>query len=268
MRHLTFPLAGAALLLAAAACAQEPQKLTIPLTDPAKPVTLRVGMQAGSITVKTHTGKDVVIDVQNRGARREQPKTGMRRIGPTGGEVRAEELDNTVRVSVSHASVPTDLVILTPPNASLKLTTMNDGEIAVDGVSGEIDANNMNGPVTLNNVSGSVIAHSMNGKIKVTMDRVDARKPMAFSTMNGEVDVTLPADLKANVKMKSDNGEILSDFEIVQTPVAQTEGGKRDASGRYRVAISRHFQGTINGGGQQIEFTTMNGTIHIRRKAR
>ena len=49
---------------------------------------------------------------------------------------------------------------------------------------------------------------------------------------------------------------------------AQSEGGKRDSGGRYRVSISRFFHGTIKGGGQQIEFTTMNGTIHIRKKTR
>jgi hypothetical protein len=46
------------------------------------------------------------------------------------------------------------------------------------------------------------------------------------------------------------------------------EGGKRDAGGKHRVSLSRFFHGTINGGGQQIEFTTMNGTIHIRKRNR
>ncbi len=37
---------------------------------------------------------------------------------------------------------------------------------------------------------------------------------MSFSTMNGDVDVTMPGDVKARVKLKSDNGEIYSDFEV------------------------------------------------------
>ena len=66
-------------------------------------------------------------------------------------------------------------------------------------IEGDIEANNLNGRVTLKNVSGTVNAHSLNGEVTAVLDSVDPSKPLSFSTMNGDIDVTLPSDLKAKV---------------------------------------------------------------------
>ena len=79
---------------------------------------------------------------------------------------------------------------------------------------GELDVSSMNGKITLTNVSGSVLANTMNGTMRATMDSVDPNKPLSFSSMNGTIDVTLPADFKANVKLRTDHGEIYSDFDF------------------------------------------------------
>jgi hypothetical protein len=83
--------------------------------------------------------------------------------------------------------------------------------------------------------------------------------------MNGDVDVTLPPDVKARVKLKSDHGEVYTDFDIkLEAPVrdmqSTTEGGTR------KVKIEKMLYGTINGGGPEFSFTTMNGEIRIRRR--
>ena len=60
---------------------------------------------------------------------------------------------------------------------------------------------------------------------------------MSFSTMNGDIDVSLPADTKARVKMKADNGEIYSDFEVQQEP--GPAGTKVTETGRQGRPIPR-----------------------------
>ena len=91
---------------------------------------------------------------------------------------------------------------------------------------------------------------------------------MSFSTMNGDVDVTLPPDVKARVKLKSDNGEIYSDFDVhpetnPNSPnLAETHG----KDGRYRVQFDKVTYGSINGGGPEMQFTTFNGKIYLRKK--
>jgi hypothetical protein len=268
MKRCLFFLAIAGI---AAFAQQTPGKLVIPFTDPAKAKMLKVDVLNGSIHVQGYTGKDVIVEIKegaDRGGERASAPApaGMRRIGTGGGDIRAEELDNIMKIHVGPSRGSVALSIQVPANCSLNIKTINDGTVVVEGIQGEIEANNLNGPVTLTNVAGTVIAHSLNGKVLVSMDRVESGKPMSFSTLNGDIDVTLPADIKANVKMKSDHGEIMSDYEIVSTAASQVEGGQRDSKGMYKVSISRGLNGTINGGGQPLQFTTMNGTIYIRKK--
>jgi DUF4097 and DUF4098 domain-containing protein YvlB len=132
-----------------------------------------------------------------------------------------EEENNVVTVRMQRAQ-SRGLVISVPPDTSLKLRTMN-GEIAVEGVKGELDVRQHERQITLTNVSGSVLANTMNGAMKVTMDSVDPGKPLSFSSMNGTIDVTLPADFKANVKLRTDHGKIYSDFDFKLGPGAITE---------------------------------------------
>ena len=108
----------------------------------------------------------------------------------------------------------------------------------------------------------------MNGTIRATMDSVDPNKPLSFSSMNGTIDVTLPADLKANVKLRTDHGEIYSDFDFKLSAGAITQ--KNDSGdGKFKMTMDRRISGTINGGGPgatEATFKTYNGTIYLRKK--
>jgi DUF4097 and DUF4098 domain-containing protein YvlB len=91
---------------------------------------------------------------------------------------------------------------------------------------------------------------------------------MSFSTLNGDIDVTLPENVRASVRMKTDNGNIYSDFEVKLSGGAEiapdASGRRRD--GAYHVRLDRSLRGTINGGGPEFQFTSFNGQIYIRKK--
>jgi DUF4097 and DUF4098 domain-containing protein YvlB len=180
------------------------------------------------------------------------------------------EEDNVVTIKTDNWTGDGGLSILVPRRSSLQLKCMNNGDIEVNGVEGEVDADNLNGRVILKNISGSVVAHSLNGEVKASLDRVDPSKPMSFSTMNGEIDVTLPKDVKANFRMKTDNGDIYSDFDVkLDTSTSrssQTEVSGRPREGRYRIRVDKTMRGTVNGGGPEYQFTSFNGQIYLREK--
>jgi DUF4097 and DUF4098 domain-containing protein YvlB len=116
------------------------------------------------------------------------------------------------------------------------------------------------------NIAGSAVAHALNGKLTATFTKVN-QKPMAFSSLNGDIDVTFPADLKANVSLRSDRGDVFSDFDVnMQGPTSQpvVEDGRKDG-GKYKVKIDKTVRGTINGGGPEMQFTNFNGQIYIRK---
>jgi DUF4097 and DUF4098 domain-containing protein YvlB len=260
---------GIALICAGALLAQDgAEKVNVPLQDPSAPPRINVNLLMGSVTVKGADIRDVEVQARsrNRGERRESRAEGMKRldIGSTGLDV--VEDNNNVSIKTSWFR-PSDLVITVPRHASLELKVVNDGNIEIDGVDGEIDANDLNGKIMMNNVGGSVVAHSLNGEVVVTMNRVDPSKPMSFSTLNGNIDVTFPAGVKANVRLKTDNGEIYSDFDVKLEPGARTVQNEPADShqGRYHVHFDRTLRGTINGGGPEFQFTSFNGRIFIRK---
>jgi hypothetical protein len=76
---------------------------------------------------------------------------------------------------------------------------------------------------------------------------------MSFSSMNGSVDVTLPPTSKLNVKLRTQNGGIWTDFDIQTQPGSTGQGEKT-------------ITGTINGGGADFDLRTHNGNIYLRKE--
>ena len=202
-------------------------------------------------------------------AREEKEKkiAGMKRLSGSSSGLEVEEEGNVVTINTQSWKAATDLVIQVPRATSLEIRSSMDGAVLVEGVNGEIDINNINGPVTVTNVAGSTLVHTVNGDITVVLARIAADKPLSFSTMNGDIDVTLPADVKANLKMKSEQGEIYSDFDINMTrQPAKAEAAEKTEQGKYRIAFDKALYGIVNGGGQEMGFNTFSGDIYIRKK--
>jgi hypothetical protein len=253
--------------VAATGAAAETDKVSVPLSDPARPPVVKVNLLTGSIMVTGYDGKEVVVQATRR-EERESSRGGMKRVPITSTGLTAEEENNEVDIGAQSNQHAVDLTIQVPRRASLHLRTVNDGDITVTGVEGELDVNDINGNVTLKNVSGNAIAHALNGKVLVTFDRINAQKAMAFSSMNGDVDITFPADLKANVSMTSDRGDVFSDFDIQldqRAAPTQTPAQGQRQGGRFKVVMDKTVRGKINGGGQEIQFKNFNGNIYIRR---
>ena len=239
--------------------------VSVNLSDPARPALVKASLVNGGITVKGYDGKEVVVEARNRESARSDST--MKRIPVSGTGLSVEEENNEVRISSDSFMRAVDLSISVPIHTSLKLSAVNSGDIVVTGVDGELDVNDVNGSVTLNNVSGSAVAHALNGRLLASFSRVNPQKAMAFSSLNGDIDVTFPADLKANLSLKSDRGEIFSDFDVqvqVSAPQQVVEDG-RGHGGKYLVKIDKAVHATINGGGPELQFTNFNGGIYIRK---
>lgn len=242
-------------------------RLVVTLDDPSRPCSVKASMVNGSITVKGYDGKDVIVEAHVRERERERSEGGPKRLNISTTGLAVEEENNEVRVSTESYARAIDLTISVPAHASLKLRAVNDGDIVVTGVEGELDVDDVNGSVTLNNISGSAVAHALNGHLHATFVRVSPQKPMAFSSLNGDIDVTFPADVKANLSLKSDRGDVFSDFDVqlqATAPKQEVEDG-RGHGGKYRVKIDKTVHGTINGGGPEYQFTNFNGSIYIRK---
>ena len=230
-------------------------RIVVPAHNASRARVVNCSLLNGAITVKTHAGDDVIVEGSEHHSR-EEYQGGMHRIGDSS---RGLEVVEDGEVITVHNRNGNGAVYLTVPvNTSLKLHTLS-GSIDVDGVHGEVDVHTLNGHLTLTNISGTVTADSQNGPIKVTMDSVASNKPLAFSTLNGVIDVTLPADLKADLTVKTNHGAVYSDFDV-------TLGATHGLNDHNRVRIDNTIRGAINGGGVDLTIHTLNGAVYIRKK--
>ena len=276
IKKLTFILSFATIAvfsapLAKAAAVGSGDRVAVPLSDPARPAFVKAHLLNGSIAVKSYEGKEVIVEARARSGddsdRDREGSAGMHRIPINSTGLEVEEESNRVNIGAASTQRTIDLTITVPVHTSLSLHTVNDGDISVANVDGELDVNDVNGSVTLTGVSGTVVAHALNGKVLVTFNRVNPSKPMAFSSLNGDIDVTFPPDLKANLVISSDRGDVFSDFDVAMAARApqQVAEDSRSQDGRYHVKIDKTVRGTINGGGQEIQFRNFNGNVYIRK---
>ena len=265
-------LCSVALALAQSATAD---RISVPLSDPSRPVMLKIGLISGSITVKGAAVKEVTVEARVRDTEDDEEKAerprGLKRIPNNSTGLTVEEDDNVVIVSTGmrNGLRTTDITVRVPTNCSMHLSTVNDGNIEVENVNGDLEVNCTNGAVKLTGISGSAVAHALNEDLTASFVKVNPQKSMSFSSLNGKIDVTLPADLKASVYLKSDQGEIYSDFDMKVlteniSPSSRVEENK-GKKGKFRVSVEKAVRASINGGGPELQFTNFNGDIYIRK---
>jgi putative adhesin len=272
---------GAAHSIEAAAQTANPHRVAVPLSDPSRPATVKVGLLTGGITVTGWTGKEVVVDGRPRDEESDEDherdkdddrSKGLRKVNYLGSGLSIEENDNVVEISAGSWNRSQDVTLQVPIGTSLELQTVNDGDIVVRDVQGEVSAENTNGDVTVTGISGSAVIHALNGEVVARFVRLDGKRPSSFSSMNGNIDLTLPANAKAELRVKSDNGEIYTDFDVQWGTRAEAENSDNSESkdrktehkkGNY--SLSTTMVGLLNGGGTSIRIQSFNGNIYIRK---
>jgi hypothetical protein len=263
---------GLILITNSITAAQSANEFTVPLTDPAKRGKLKVHINSGSITVKGTARKDVLVKYNpeedkndDHDHHRDNSKNGLKRIGGGGMDLEVVETNNFVKVQSDSWNNKLDVEVEIPAGFDIQLHTYNDGDIMVSNIQGEVALTNYNGEITALNISGSVVATTYNGEIKVTFDKVTEGTPMSYSTYNGDIDITFPSALKSTFKMKTEQGEIYTDFDMKVTSTGPKQ--VRDTkSGVYRVVIDDWKRGDVNGGGAEITMKNYNGDVIIRKK--
>ncbi len=243
----------------------------VPLTNPSKPAMVTATLHEGSITVTGYNGKTIIVEARARGEsnkkKSKKKAKGMFLVRNYRTGLSVTEDNNRVTVNVPSHSEEVKLTIKVPYKTSLKLKALDDGFIKVEKVEGDLEVSHHDGPVTLNNVSGTVVAHSYDGDVTVSFERVNLDKPMSFTTFDGDIDVTFPGNAKFNLKMKTQEGEIYSDFELkMQTPPSEPDKKAEKKKGKYHVKFDKTIYALLNGGGEEIQFKTYDGDIYLRKK--
>lgn len=155
---------------------------------------------------------------------------------------------NGSRSHVHDNDVTVNFTVRVPAGVNFNGRTVN-GEVRARDLGADVDAKTVNGAISVS-TAGYARAQTVNGSITAALGRADWPAGIDFKTVNGTIDLTLPASLSARVEAKTLNGEITTDF-----PLTVTGSFSR-----------RRLSGTIGAGGErQLNLETVNGSVQIRR---
>jgi len=248
--------------------AQDKGEMIIPLSNPNNRGSLDVDIKRGSIIVNGTDRKDVLISYQAMESKhkdKDKMKDGLKRISSGSMDLEAGERNNKISVDSDSWNKGVMLIIQVPKNFDLNLDTYNAGDIKVENITGEVILENYNGKISAKGISGSVSANTYNGEITIELLKVTPEVPMSFTTYNGDVDLTIPSGTKAGFKLKTNQGEIYTGFDMALTksaPVKKTDS----KTGTYKVYLDDWVRGEINGGGSEVVMKNYNGDIYIRKE--
>jgi hypothetical protein len=151
------------------------------------------------------------------------------------------------RMNVRNNDVSVEFRVKVPAGVRFVGRTVN-GSVDVEGVTADVEAQTVNGAIEIAS-AGTAHASTVNGEIEARLGRADWNGTLKLTTVNGSVELTLPADVSTEVKASTVNGDIETDFPL---------------SVRGRIS-RRTLNGTIGAGGRLLEVSTVNGSIELKR---
>jgi hypothetical protein len=142
-----------------------------------------------------------------------------------------------------------------------------DGDISIKDFTGVVEVNTVNGDIIAENISGEAVASTVEGDLKISFITLNKDRDQYLSTVNGDVDITLPTEVKADILARTMDGDVYTGFDVDLTYGNQLEDRKGDVP-QYPYNPyynSNIITAHINGGGNKVYLNTINGNIYIRK---
>jgi hypothetical protein len=143
--------------------------------------------------------------------------------------------------------VSVHFVVTVPAYAHVDVNTVN-GNVSVAELRGEVEATTVNGNVSAASSGGAVRANTVNGSIRAR-GQVGSNG-LDYSTVNGSIEIELPANTSADVDLSTVNGRVTSDFPITFTGEINP----------------RRIRAELGSGGPQLRARTVNGGIRLLKQ--
>jgi hypothetical protein len=145
-----------------------------------------------------------------------------------------------------------DITVFVPETAATRFSTDN-GDLEIRGTRGATEARSSSGNISLR-IRGDVIAETDHGNVLVQFIRTDWSRPVAITTLTGEIRIEMPLGGRAEVAIET-RGEITSDYSMV---VERAEGSQLK---RVRASVGDE-------GGVELRLTSNRGAIKLLESLR
>ncbi len=153
-----------------------------------------------------------------------------------------------------------DFELQVPRDTATDLKTINDGEIKVENVAGDYKVNNINGGIEMTEAAGSGKVYALNGRVTVLF-RENPRGASSFGSLNGEVRISFQPDLNADLRFKTFNGGVYTDYPVTYLPLPVSAGERHN--GKFVYKSNEWSAVRVGRGGPALSFDAFNGNIRI-----
>lgn len=170
------------------------------------------------------------------------PKNGDLQLETSNGEIEVSSVNGNIVLHTSNGRIN-----VADTKGKLTARTSN-GSINAEGLDGDCNASSSNGRIEVAGRFDALEIHSSNGGVVAHAglgSKIGSR--WSIGTSNAGVELSVPADLKAELDLGTSNGGVHVDVPVL----VQGFAGKS------------HLHGTLNGGGGELSVHTSNGGIHI-----
>lgn len=159
-----------------------------------------------------------------------------------------------------------DFTVKVPRQMNVHVSTVNRGDVVIKDVSGSLRVRNVNGAIGLTNPSGVTDAHTINGNVEATYADLPA-DASSYYTLNGDIKVSCPANLSADLQFKSFQGDLFTDFPQVEMMPTQVVKNKEQAGEKTVYKLDKSMSVRIGSGGKKLRFETFNGNVYIKKRS-
>ncbi|MEN0003062.1 MAG: DUF4097 family beta strand repeat-containing protein [Bacteroidota bacterium] len=211
------------------------------------------------IDIRSHSGKTLLIrEKENYREGRPKKSKGLR-------EISNQEIANTnygVKVEKEGALLVVKgvrdrsyagLVVRLPATMNVSAESLDNGGIYITGLHSEIEAINHHGRIKLTDVTGPIVVENDHGDVTIVFSTLNQFFPMSIVASNGDIDVTLPADSDATIRVKPIRGKFYTDLDLVLEPPSTNRKDKR------------LIRGQLNKGGPELNLQNFMGNIYLRK---
>jgi len=139
-------------------------------------------------------------------------------------------------------------------------------DIAVDSFTGSLEIKALNASVKITKSSGPFTINTISGNLEVVFDKLNQSEPTSLATINGYIDVTLPASDKANFEINTINGNVYNNLDVKAAVKEKDKDKDRRMYGMEPIRMQGGNSYALNGGGQKVFLKTISGNIYLRKK--
>ncbi len=135
-------------------------------------------------------------------------------------------------------------------------------QLIIDSFKGSLETHTLNTNVKITNSTGPFTVNTISGNLEVAFSSISQEAPTSLATINGLIDVTIPASEKATVNLSTMNGNVYNNLDL--KPVKESDSDQR----AYGMMSIRQNMGdfTLNGGGQKVLLKSISGNIYLRKR--